>query len=188
MRANGLAESRGAESGSTRLDPRALPYFAPPQVQDGLGAALLYLDGRRVLLRRANGPAALVHTVATSAYRGVAVRIAARGSAGAIEAVLELFHREPSLRVRLATSDDPAAIAAQWESWGEALQLPLLFVDRDGTVTEHSAERHLSVSAPCARRRRAFHGGRRPRFLQRRKVGVASGETRLAGREIIARS
>ncbi|MFO1185235.1 MAG: DUF6101 family protein [Bauldia sp.] len=182
MRWGGPAEKRLA--GSAALNPQSLPYFAPPEATANPGTALLYLDRQRAVLRRAHSPSAVVHTVATSAYRGVAVRISPQGASGEIEAVVELYHRDPSLRVRLARNEDPSAIAADWQGWGEALALPLLFVDRDGTVTEHSEQ---PMPLPIGSHPRRRRGGRRPRFLQRRKVGIGPVEPRLSAREIIAR-
>lgn len=119
MRWGGPAEKRLA--GSAALNPQSLPYFAPPEATANPGTALLYLDRQRAVLRRAHSPSAVVHTVATSAYRGVAVRISPQGASGEIEAVVELYHRDPSLRVRLARNEDPSAIAADWQGWGKRL-------------------------------------------------------------------
>ena len=97
------------------------------------------------------------------------------------------MHRDPALTLPLVVAGEPEDVAADWQAWGRALNLPLLVVEQDGTVSR-PVERlgAVAVARPRPRRRHSFFAGRRPRFLTRRKPGRGESTERLAGREIIA--
>ena len=179
----------GAPAGSGRsfrLDPFTLPvrYAAG---SDG-GAQDFVLDHDRALLRRrlSAGPMVML-TVPVRAYAGVAVRIEAVGQGGDLRVVVELMHRDPALSLPLVVAKEPEDVAADWQAWGRALNLPLLVVSEDGTV-KAPVERigALTVAESKPRRRYSFFADRRPRFLARRKPGRSGATERLIGREIIA--
>jgi Family of unknown function (DUF6101) len=122
-----------------------------------------------------------------AAYRGVAVRMEQSREAGNLRVFLDLLHADQSLTVPLAIADDPEGVVADWQEWGRVLNLPLLVVAADGTITAPLATLgSLIVFPPKVRRRPAHFRARRPRFLARRRVGDASRMTRVTGREIIA--
>jgi hypothetical protein len=122
-------------------------------------------------------------------YRGVAVRMEGNGAAGRVRVFLELLHADRMLTVPLTAADDPDGVAADWQAWGRRLDLPLLVVSPDGTVSAPLANLgSLTVYAPAPRRRPAHFRARRPRFLVRRKAGRAARAAKLTGREIIARN
>ena len=122
-----------------------------------------------------------------AAYRGVAVRMEGTRQPGSVRVFLDLLHADQSLSVPLAIADDPEGVAADWQEWGRVLQLPLLVVAPDGTVTSPLATLGtLVVFPPKLRRRPAHFRARRPRFLSRRRIGERARMTVIRGREIIA--
>ena len=125
--------------------------------------------------------------VPISAYAGVSVRMVTRVDTKEICVVVELMHREVDLTVPLVVADEPEDVAADWQAWGRALNLPLLVIEQDGTIRSPVARiGALAVASTKARRRTSFLIGRRGRFLRRRKVGRPGPIERLVGREIIA--
>jgi len=179
----------GAPAGSSRafrLDPFALPARFSAGY-DG-GAHDFVIDRDRAVVRRPlrAGPAVTV-TVPIRAYEGVAVRMQALDRLGGLRVVVELRHRDPALSLTLVVADEPEDVAADWQAWGRALNLPLLVVTEDGTVRAPLARiGALVVAETKPRRRYSFFADRRPRFLARRKPGRRELMERLVGREIIA--
>jgi hypothetical protein len=179
----------GAPAGSSRtfrLDPFTLPVRFSA-VSDG-EASEFVLDHERALLKRPlRSGSRVTVTVPVRAYAGVAVRMEANGQSGGLIVVVELMHRDPALSLPLIVADEPEDVAADWQAWGRALNLPLLVVTEDGTVRA-PVDRigALVVYESKPRRRYSFFADRRPRFLARRKPGRAGPMERLTGREIIA--
>lgn len=176
----------GATAGSGRnfrLGPDTLPARDLASVGEAAAAAF-DIEGDHAILRRSDGD----RRVPIAAYRGVAVRMEARGSNGDVRAFVELLHTDPALTLLLAVTDDPYQIAGDWQEWGNSLNLPLLIVGQDGSVGEPlaiSTGVHMGPSKP--RRRHSYFAKRRPRFLTRRKVGRVDEVEVVFGREIIAR-
>ncbi|HET7715140.1 MAG TPA: DUF6101 family protein [Bauldia sp.] len=173
----------GAAAGSSRffrLDPFALP------VRHGERDEAFILDRDRAVVRRSLSGVAATLDVPVSAYRGVAVRMFTEGEEGDLRVVVELMHPDAALSLPLAVAGEPEDVAADWVAWGRALNLPLLFVEQDGTVSSPDAG---GPPAPKPGRRRggAPFRGRRSRFARRRKIGEHKATERLDGREIIAR-
>jgi hypothetical protein len=175
------------ESLNFRLDPDTLPARSVPASQGGAEAAFI-IDRDKVVVRKSLGTGALVPTaVALNDYQGVAARIEPVGDQGDVRAYVELWHDDPMLIVTLASSDEPEDIAADWQAWGRALNLPLLIVGQDGSVSDPLAGAGVRFAQAKPRRKHAYFAGRRPRFLTRRKTGSAVRLERIGGREIIAR-
>ena len=107
--------------------------------------------------------------VRVSDFSGIALRAADDAQ------VLVLVHRDPSLSVPLLRSADAEEIANAWAIWSEIFALPQL---------------DEGVRAPAPRRRR--HNViriRRPKFLMRRRTGIARElPVHRNEREIIARN
>src|SRR5882724_11739954 len=164
----------GAPAGSGRayrLDPFTLPVRFSAAF-DG-GAHEFVLDRERAVLKRPlrSGPPVTV-AIPVTAYDGVAVRMEPRDHAGGIRVIVELMHRDPALSLTLIVANEPEDVAADWQAWGRALNLPLLVVTEDGTVKAPLARfGALVVSETTPRRRYSFFADRRPRFLARRKPG-----------------
>lgn len=188
-------EPGGAAAGigaALRLDPAHLParYSAPDKGADG-GQRSIDLSASRVVIRRTASGARMKLQLPVSAYRGVAVRLAepAQARADAVEVVL--VHADPGLSVPLFSAGDTADVVAEWQRWGNALAMPLLISQPDGSLRE-AFERMGGVAlgkpGPRRRRRSALRA-RRPQALMRRRPGRAlAGQPVYREREIIARN
>jgi hypothetical protein len=176
-----------------RLDPFALPvrFSAQDGGADGQ-TRQIELGRERVVLRRAVRGMAMKVGVPVEAFRGVSLRLwPAEGAQDATIAVT-LDHRDSALSVPLLIAADGDDGVALWKSWGRVLGLPLLVVERDGTLREPFPRLgSIELGAPSPRRRR--HGAvkwRRPSILLRRKPGrpAANPAVHRDEREIIARN
>ncbi|MGY8680202.1 DUF6101 family protein [Bradyrhizobium sp. UFLA05-153] len=157
-------------SRSLRLDPLSLPvrFDAHDPRADG-HVRQIELHRERVVLRRAVRGMQMAVNVRVSDFTGIALR-------GIDDTqMLVLVHRDPSLAVPLLVSADTDEIAQAWTMWSEIFALPQLDEKRRD---------------PAARRRRRNAiRDRRPKFLMRRRAGVARELTVHRGeREIIARN
>ena len=157
-------------SRALRLDPLSLPvrFDAHDPRADGY-VRQIELHRERVVLRRAVRGMQMAVNVRVSDFSGIALRAADDAQ------VLVLVHRDPSLSVPLLRSADAEEIANAWAIWSEIFALPQL---------------DEGVRAPAPRRRR--HNViriRRPKFLMRRRTGIARElPVHRNEREIIARN
>jgi uncharacterized protein DUF6101 len=135
------------------------------------GRRVVDLAREAVIIRRAVAGVAMAIRVASSAYRGVALRITGLED-GRFHYEVKLLHRDPDLSVPLAEGDDQAAAEAQWREWVGFLGLPA-FVGRteSGVVQVNIDGVDLARRLPSLRRCGRLVTSRRPRFLTRRKVG-----------------
>ncbi|NUR11335.1 MAG: hypothetical protein HOQ20_05735 [Bradyrhizobium sp.] len=157
-------------SRSLRLDPLSLPvrFDAHDPRADG-HVRQIELHRERVVLRRAVRGMQMAINVRVSDFTGVALR-------GNEEAqALVLVHRDPSLSVPLLVGAGGEELVEAWATWSEFFALPQL---------DEGARK------PAARRRRANAiRARRPKFLMRRRAGMARELPVHHGeREIIARN
>ncbi|MCK1362535.1 DUF6101 family protein [Bradyrhizobium sp. 199] len=156
-------------SRSLRLDPLSLPvrFDAHDPRADG-HVRQIELHRERVVLRRAVRGMQMAINVRVSDFTGVALR-------GNDEAqALVLVHRDPSLSVPLLVGADGEELSKAWAVWSELFALPQL---------DEGARK------PASRRRRANAiRARRPKFLMRRRAGIARElPVHREEREIIAR-
>ena len=182
-------EATAGSSWGFRLDPHTLPVRGSARYGGMAGTAFI-LDRERAIVqqqRHLGAPSTL--TVPLENYRGVAVRMEPADPAGRVHVFVELLHNDPALTLPLIVGDEPEDVAADWQAWGRALNLPLLVVGQDGSVSAPLGDLGGVITGPSkSRRRYSFFAGRRPRFLTRRKTGHSRPTERLAGREIIARN
>ncbi len=153
-----------------RLDPLSLPvrFDAHDPRADGC-IRQIELHRERVVLRRAVRGMQMAVNVRVSDFLGVALRESDDAQ------ILVLVHRDPSLTVPLLASSDADEIADAWTAWSEILALPQL-------------DEGAREPAPRRRRRNAIRD-RRPKFLTRRRAGVARElQIHRDEREIIARN
>ena len=185
-------ELGGHSAGSSRalrLDPLALPvrFTANDAVADEQ-VRHVELHPERVILRRAVQGMRIALNVPVQAFLGVSVRMT--GEEGHVAVFLE--HQDPALSIELYAAENSDDVVAEWQLWSRALSLPLLVAGSDGKLNRPFP---MLGSVCCKtpsqrRRRRSAVARRRPRFLARRRAGVA----RLAQmvhqgeREIIARN
>jgi Family of unknown function (DUF6101) len=187
------ASTGGACAGSrrnNRLDPVALPLRYTAGVgDDARRQATIFLDHDRAIIK-SRSPIGVPLTIClpVSTFQGVAVHMKSGETGDAIEVTIELWHRDPALRLPLVVAHDPWEIVDDWQAWSHTLGLPLLLVDQDGSVVAvESPDETIAQIAPRPRRHASMLAGRRPRFLTRRKRGWAGLDQRLSGHEMIAR-
>lgn len=163
----------GGSSRGFRLDPHSLPVrYAGPY---GTREPAFVLDRYKAIVAKPlRGNTPLTLAVPIDAFSGVAVREMPQAESDGRRLRVELLHPDPSLSLPLAVADEPEEIAADWQAWGEALNLPLLVIEEDGTVSAPARRiGALVVAEPAERRKRWSLFRRRPRFLTRRKPGAA---------------
>ncbi len=185
------AANANATDRDLRLDPFALPVRYSAVLSAPAGVAAIVLGRDRVTVKRPLGGIDATLTCPIRAFRGVAVKMTVDQATNRLRTEIELMHADSAMSLPLASVEDLGDgedVAADWQAWGKALCLPLLIVETDGTVRE--AVPHLGgieATAPRARRMASPLKRRRPRFLKRRKVGVAGATIRIEADEIIAR-
>lgn len=186
--------SAGGPEGSNRalrLDPFALPvqFSAQDGGADGQ-VRQIELGRERVVLRRAVRGIPMKVGVPVAAFRGVSLRILPADGAQGASIAVTLDHRDNALCVPLHIASDSDDGLAIWKSWGRVLGLPLLLVERDGSVREPFPRLgSVAIGKPTPRRRRrAAVKWRRPSILMRRKPGRPAANPAVhREREIIAR-
>lgn len=171
---------------------RVEPARFPQQVSYELsgGNVSVTLDERGAVLRRTLPSSGLPISFAlpVRAFKGVAARAIDHGN-GDMTVTLELHHDDPELCIPLLVAHDLSDIAADWRSWSDAFNIPMLMVEADGVA--HPLEDHIGDvrREPAHPRRRAASSVKhRPRFLCRRKTGSLGVAMKIEGKEIIARS
>jgi Family of unknown function (DUF6101) len=179
-------------SRALRLDPFSLPVrFEAVDAAADERLRVVELHRERVVMRRSVRGMRMALSLPVAAFRGVAIRLTGTADEAPIAMAVVLEHGDPALSLPLFSANESDEIAAEWQSWGRVLGLPLLVADRDGRLREPFASLgRLRIEAPTWRRRRRFAiARRRPSNLFRRRTGhlpetpaVHRGE-----REIIAR-
>ena len=145
------------------------------------------LHRERVIVRRRVRGIAMALELPMADFLGVALRVTRRGKAETVCLILE--HPDPDLSITLYRSANSDDVIAEWQSWAQALQRPLLMADDSGALHELFARLgalRLGVIAPRRRRRTAMKG-RRPSIGWRRRQTVASGTVHRGEREITPR-
>jgi len=145
--------------------------FAAPDARADGHRRLVRLDADKVRIARVVAGVFMNVTVPTSAYRGVALRLAGvRGDVFSYE--VRLVHADPDLSVALAETSDDSDIQAEWRLWARVLGLPALVERAEGCDEPDQALLGRVAIRPSAPRRRGKTIlSRRPRFLARRKLG-----------------
>jgi hypothetical protein len=81
-------------------------------------------------------------------------------------------HRDESLNYQVFEETGNVNVVAEWQNWGRKLRLPLFIRSGDGTLLPYSQRVcGIIVGDDTNRRRLAADAKRRPRFLNRRKIG-----------------
>ncbi|NOZ31924.1 MAG: hypothetical protein GXP01_02360 [Alphaproteobacteria bacterium] len=108
-------------------------------------------------------------------YFGVAVATSITEE-GVLSSTIELVHRDEALNYRVFSEEGNYAVVAEWQNWGKHLNLPLFIRDGRGKLIAYS--QHVGgvlVGDGSNRRRLASNTNRRPRFLNRRHLGIVPG-------------
>jgi len=122
-------------------------------------------------------------------FLGVALRVVPRGKMRIVSLTLE--HPDPGLSIPLYHSNQGQHVVAEWQSWAQTLQRPLLVTDDSGTLHElfpRLGQLRLGGTAQRRRRRRTAMKKRRPSICWRRRSGIATNAVHRGEREIIARN
>jgi uncharacterized protein DUF6101 len=185
IKAAGLTSGVGS-SRALRLDPHRLPtrYTVADERADAR-SCVIEIDREQVLLIRSVNGVRIRVRIPIDIFLGVAIRLI--GSEGDVAITLE--HHDPSLSVALRAGGFEDS-AAEWQSWGRVLGLPLLIEDLDGTLRRpvEMIGALMSGEPRLRRRRKTPLRKRRPYFVSRRRgfgSGIASAVYRDE-REIIA--
>ena len=172
-----------------RLDPHRLPvrYTAADERADG-HSRVIEIDREQVLLHRSVNGVRMRLRIPIEVFRGVAVRVLDWDSSDVVAITLE--HPDPALTVTLHSDGGFENSAAEWQSWGSVLGLPLLIEDIDGELRRpvEMIGALMTGEAALRRRRKTPLRKRRPYFLARRRgfgPGIAPAVHR-GEREIIA--
>jgi hypothetical protein len=150
------------------------------------------LHPERVILRRAVQGMRIALNVPVQAFLGVAIRLTPEQNGAPAGIGVFLEPRDPAISIELYAAQNSDDVVADWQLWSRVLGLPCLVAGSDGVLRDPVLRiGAVRTKAPAARRRRRSPlSKRRPRFLARRRAGVA----RLAPlvhhgeREIIARN
>jgi len=145
--------------------------FAAPDPRADGRRRLVRLDRDNVVIARVVAGVSMNVTVATSAYRGVMLRVAgARDDGFCYE--IRLVHADPDLCVALGQADDDWDVQAEWRLWARVLGLPTLVERVEGRdEPDRPMVGKVAARRPAPRRRGKTIAARRARFLTRRKVG-----------------
>jgi Family of unknown function (DUF6101) len=182
----GIAATKGRSSHGGWKGERRLPL--PPQApskviseceraEDGVQQIVVHADFIRIQ-RRIAGLETVVN-VPTQSYRGITLRTSDRE--GDFE--IALVHLDPSLELVLARTRDDSDIIALWRRFAATLDLPLLVEDRDGRL---QAVENTTTCGPFERRNGSALKGRRPRFLNCRRVGNPGPHPAYHGEQILS--
>lgn len=145
--------------------------FAAPDPRADGRRRLVRLDSDNVHIARVVAGVSMNVTVATSAYRGVALRVASARADG-FTYEIRLVHADPDLNVALAEVDDDFEVQAEWRLWARVLGLPALVERVEGRdEPDRPLMGRVAVREAAPRRRGRTITARRARFLTRRKVG-----------------
>ena len=105
-------------------------------------------------------------------FFGVAVATAI-SEEGVLTSSIELVHSDETLNYKVFEETGNANIVAEWQNWGRKLRLPLFIRSGDGALMPYSQRvSGVVVGDDSERRRLASDAKRRPRFLNRRKIGA----------------
>src|SRR4051812_37346883 len=171
-----LGGHSAGSSRSGRLDPLALPvrFTANDAVADER-VRHVELHRERVILRRAVQGMRIALNVPVKAFRGVSIRIIAEHDEVPAGVAVYLEHIDPALSIELYSAPNADDIVAEWQLWSRVLSLPRLVADSDGTLSEPFPQLGAVCCKPPTqrRRRRSPLAQRRPKFLVRRRPGLA---------------
>lgn len=160
---------------------KAAPHSALQAAHDEAAPLVVWqadarADGRRrrvevsrdaVVIERSVAGVPMRLALAPQAYRGVALGVVVEDGLPVFE--IALVHADPDLGARLGLADREGEALAALRDWSARLALPAFVEAADGELSP------LRAGAPRTQRRRIdLARRRRPRFLLRRKPGVAA--------------
>lgn len=159
-----------------------------PGADDGVRLIALWPDSVALRRRVAGLPMKIERPL--SDYQGLAVALL--DPEGDDEGVaIVLVHADPALSVTLYSAPYIDDVVAEWRGWSEALSLPMLVTEADGTSRPaYPMIGRLTIAGAKTRRpRRGPLKHRRPSVYRRRAAGrpLAGLDVHRGERELIAR-
>jgi hypothetical protein len=175
-----------------RLDPFSLPVrFRASDAGADARTRDVELHRERVVVRRRVRGIPMAVNLPVAAFLGVALRVIEPGDEGTELVCLTLEHPDPGLSIPLYISSNSDDVVAEWQSWAQALQRPLLVTDDSGALHElfaHIGKVRAQSVSPRRRRRTAMKGRRPSILLRRQRHGEGTKAVYRGEREIIART
>lgn len=113
--------------------------------------------------------------VPVSEYVGVAISTKITED-GVLSSAINLIHDDADLNYQVFEEVGNDNVVAEWQNWGRKLRLPLFIRAGDGQLMPYS--QHVDgvmLGQMTARRKTMGEANRRPRFLNRRKLGGSNG-------------
>lgn len=104
-------------------------------------------------------------------FTGVSIttRITADGE---LSSAIHLVHSDENLNYQVFEEVGNDNVVAEWQNWGRKLRLPLFIRAGDGQLMPYSQQVDgVMLGQMTARRKTMSEANRRPRFLNRRKLG-----------------
>jgi len=178
------------------LDPYALPVrYALTVMSDAEDARdacdLIEINqGSIAVEHQVSGVPSVSRTLPLENFLGIAIRIESLDDGHDGFAIsVNLHHPDPKLCFVLHMSYDMSDVCARWQSWGNALKLPLLLPSLDGSWRE-PIDRFgkLKVNPPYVRPARLALNARRSAISSVREIGDPRLVHSVAGAELIARN
>jgi hypothetical protein len=183
--AKGGGHVAAGSSRALRLDPFSLPLrFRAGDAGADERRRDVELYRERVVVRRWVRGIPMTLNLPMADFLGVALRVIRQDEAETVSLTLE--HPDPGLSITLYRSGDTDDVVAEWQSWAQTLQRPLLVADDSGALHELFARLGaLRLGAVASRRRRrTAMKGRRPSIGWRRRQSLSSGTVHRGEREI----
>ncbi len=113
--------------------------------------------------------------VPVTEYIGVAVATTISDE-GLLTSSIELVHTDSGLNYKVFEEEGNRAVVAEWQNWGKKLSLPLFIRAGNGELVAYSQQvGGVLLGNETSRRKLAPDANRRPRFLNKRKIGLVSG-------------
>ncbi len=95
---------------------------------------------------------------------------------GVLTSSIELVHPDSGLNYKVFEEEGNHAVVAEWQNWGKKLALPLFIRAGNGDLVPYTQKvGGVLLGSETSRRKLAPQANRRPRFLNRRKLGLVSG-------------
>lgn len=110
--------------------------------------------------------------VAVADFIGVAVSTTINDD-GMLFSAVDLVHSDPDLNYRVFEEEGNNTVVAEWQNWGRQLGLPLYIRAGNGNLIAYSQQvGGVLIGDTSMRRKLGPEAGRRPRFLNRRQLGI----------------
>lgn len=94
---------------------------------------------------------------------------------GELSSAIHLVHSDAELNYQVFEEIGNDNVVAEWQNWGRKLRLPLFIRAGDGQLMPYSQQVDgVMLGQMSARRKTMGEANRRPRFLNRRKLGESN--------------